>query len=421
MTSRDRVDDALNHRQPDRVPLDLGGGSTSGMHVSSVYALRQALGLDPPGTPVRVLEPTQMLGEITDDLRDALGVDVAGVRGPGTPFGFLNTDWKEWKTFDGTPVLVPGRFNTVLESNGDLLQYPGGDTEAPASGRMPNGGWYFDVISRQGPIDEEMLDPSDNVEEFRPVSDETVHHFKTAIAAAYASGRAVMTSFGGTGFGDVAHIPAPSLKHPKGIRDVEEWYTSLTDRQEYIRQVFDRQCDTALANLKKLHTAVGNQVTVAYITGTDFGSQNGPLINPSLYRSLFQPFHMKINDWVHRHTTWKTFIHSCGSISLFIDDFIAAGFDALNPVQCSAAGMDPQMLKDRFGDRITFWGGGVDTQKTLPFGTPEEVRSEVKERIRIFGRGGGYVFNPVHNVQARVPVANLLALYDAVKEFRKPG
>ncbi|MEK7765745.1 MAG: uroporphyrinogen decarboxylase family protein, partial [bacterium] len=177
-------------------------------------------------------------------------------------------------------------------------------------------------------------------------------------------------------------------------------------------------CAVALANLAKLRAAAGDLVTVAYVSGTDFGSQAGPLINPKLYRELFAPFHRRVNDWIHRNTAWKTFIHSCGSIAAFLDDFIAAGFDALNPVQCSAAGMDPAELKRRFGDRIAFWGGGVDTQTTLPFGSPDDVKREVQQRLRIFSRGGGYVFNPVHNVQARVPTANLLALYEAVAEFR---
>ena len=157
------------------------------------------------------------------------------------------------------------------------------------------------------------------------------------------------------------------------------------------------------------------------MTGTDFGHQNGPFIGPQAYRDLYQPFHKALNDWIHAHTNWKTFIHSCGSVVALIDDFIDAGFDILNPVQCSAAGMDPQGLKDRFGDRLTFWGGGVDTQHTLPFGTPEEVRDEVRERLRIFGTGGGYVFNPIHNVQVRTPQENLKALYDAVAEFRDLG
>ena len=134
------------------------------------------------------------------------------------------------------------------------------------------------------------------------------------------------------------------------------------------------------------------------------------------YRDLFKPFHKRVNDWIHKHTAWKTFIHSCGSVAVLIPDFIDAGFDILNPVQCSAHDMEAQSLKTRFGDRITFWGGGVDTQQTLPFGTPEQVRAEVRERIRIFGKGGGFVFNPIHNVQSGTPIENLLAMLKTIVE-----
>jgi uroporphyrinogen-III decarboxylase len=161
---------------------------------------------------------------------------------------------------------------------------------------------------------------------------------------------------------------------------------------------------------------VGEQVTAVFMSGTDFGMQTGPLISPKTYRSLYMPFHKILNDWVHKNTSWKIFIHCCGSIVPLIPDFISAGFDILNPVQTSAAGMDPQTLKDRFGSEITFWGGGVDTQTTLPFGTAEEVYQQATERIHIFGKGGGFVFNTVHNLQAGIPVENILAFYQAVKD-----
>ena len=160
---------------------------------------------------------------------------------------------------------------------------------------------------------------------------------------------------------------------------------------------------------------MGDRVTALFITGTDFGTQTGPFISCPSYQKLFMPFHRKVNDWVHAHTPWKTFIHSCGSIMALLPEMVAAGFDILNPVQCSAAGMDPVALKEKFGEKITFWGGGVDTQRTLPFGTPEEVRREVRQRIEILGRGGGFVFNTVHNVQANTPAENLMALYEAVR------
>jgi hypothetical protein len=388
------------------------------MHVSSVYLLRQALKLDPPGTPVKVVEPYQMLGEIKPDLMDALGVDVVGLSGPRTMFGFRNEGWKPWTLFDGTPVLVPEGFNTEPEPNGDILMYPEGDRTAPPSGRMPKGGFYFDAIIRQPPIDESRLNPEDNLEEFGPISDEDLEYFRQEAERLYRqTNRAILANFGGTAFGDIALVPAPWLKYPKGIRDVEEWYVSTVKRRDYVYRVFERQCEIGLANLARIHQVVGERVDAVFVTGTDFGTQRGPFISRQVYRDLYMPFHKAVNDWIHRHTNWKTFIHSCGSVAALIPDFIEAGFDILNPVQVSAADMDPQQLKTRFGDRITFWGGGVDTQHLLPFGTPDQVRAQVRERIRIFGRGGGFVFNTIHNVQARVPAENLLALYEAVREY----
>ncbi|HCE17128.1 MAG TPA: methyltransferase [Anaerolinea thermolimosa] len=417
MNARERVLAALNHRQSDRVPLDLGGSAVTGMHVSSVYRLRQALHLDPPGTPVKVVEPYQMLGEIQPDLMDALGVDVVGLFAPRTMFGFRNEGWKPWTTFDGTPVLVPEGFNTQVEENGDLLMYPEGDRSAPPSGRMPQGGFYFDAIVRQPPIHEEKLDPADNLEEFTPISEEDLAYFaRKADELWHQSDRAILASFGGTAFGDIALVPAPWLKYPKGIRDIEEWYISTVTRREYVWKVFEKQCEIGLANLARLYAVVGEKVSVVFISGTDFGTQTGPFISRKTYRTLYQPFHKQVNDWIHRNTGWKSFIHSCGSVAALIPDFIEAGFDVLNPVQVSASGMDPAWLKREFGKDLVFWGGGVDTQHTLPFGSPDEVRAEVRKHLRIFGEGGGYVFTTVHNVQAGVPVENLLALYETVRE-----
>ena len=190
--------------------------------------------------------------------------------------------------------------------------------------------------------------------------------------------KGIMGAFGGTSFGDIAFVPATWLKHPKGIRDIQEWYISTSLRRDYVYKVFERQCEIALANLEKIHAVVGEKVCGVFVTGTDFGTQSGPFISPKAYRDLFQPFHRAVNDWVHKHTTWKTWIHSCGSIMALMNDFVDAGFDILNPVQCSANDMAPADLKRKFGEKITFWGGGVDTQRTLPFGTPQEVREEVK-------------------------------------------
>jgi hypothetical protein len=420
MNSRERVQKSLSHEEPDLVPLDLGASAVTGMHASSVYLLRQALHLDPPGTPVKITEPYQLLGEIQMDLIDALGVDVLPIPPVKTMFGFRNENWKPWTLFDGTPVLVPEGFNTTPEPNGDILMYPEGDHSAMPSGRIPAGGYYFDTIIRQPAIDDSRLDPNDNLEEFGPISPEDLAHFGGHAARLFSeTDKALLGNFGGTAFGDIALVPAPWLKNPRGIRDVAEWYMSTVSRRDYVWKVFERQCEIGLQNLEKIYQVVGNRVSAVFVTGTDFGTQGGPFISPKAYRSLFQPFHRQVNAWIHQNTEWKSFIHSCGSVVGLIPDFIEAGFDILNPVQTSAAGMEPGGLKSRFGDRISFWGGGIDTQQVLPFGTPAEVRSQVQEHIKIFGRQGGFVFNTIHNVQARIPIENLTALYQAVSDFRQ--
>ncbi len=333
MTSRERVLAAIDHREPDRVPLDIGATPVSGISVSTLSKLRLALGLDEPGDRVRVIEPYQMLGEVTDDLREVLGIDTVGIGGRDTLFGYPAEDWKPWDMPDGTPVLVPGGFNTEPEPNGDLLQYPGGDHSAPASGRMPAGGFYFDSIIRQEPIDDARLDPEDNLEEFQPITDDELARYSGLAADLDASDRAVVANFGGTGFGDIALVPAPFLKYPKGIRDVAEWYISTAARRDYVKTVFAKQCEIALRNLERIAGVVGDAVQIAMVTGTDFGTQRGPFASVESYRDLFKPFHRAVNDWIHANTGWRTFIHSCGGIRPLLDDFIEAGFDILNPVQ----------------------------------------------------------------------------------------
>jgi hypothetical protein len=401
------------------MPLDLGASPVTGMHVSIVYKLRQTLGLDKPGIPVKVVEPYQMLGEIGSDLIDYLGIDVVGLWPAQTIFGFKNEGWKEWKTFDGTPVLIPSGFNTDIEPNGELLLYPEGDKSVPASGRMPKGGWFFDSIIRQQPIDDDILNIEDNLEEFGPISNNDLNYFAAEAHRLYTqTDKAILAVFGGTAFGDIALVPAPWLKNPKGIRDIEEWYVSTAIRRDFVYNIFDRQCQIALSNFQKLYQAIGNKITAVYITGTDFGTQNGPFISPQMYRDLYQPFHKLVNTWIHKNTRWKTFMHSCGSIMPLIPDFIDAGFDILNPVQCSAVNMDPAELKKRFGDQISFWGGGIDTQKTLAFGTADQVREETKQRMEIFGKNGGFIFCAVHNIQAMTPVENVIAMCKTINQVR---
>jgi hypothetical protein len=330
-------------------------------------------------------------------------------------FGYENTGWKPWRTFDGTDVLVPADFNTDPGPNGDILMYPQGDRSVPPSARMPKGGYYFDSIPRQKPIDEAKLDPADNLEEFGPIPEENLRHYERLANDLYQNtDLAIAAGFPGTAFGDIALVPGPWMKDPKGIRDIEEWYVSTLTRREYIREIFARQAEIAIGNLKRIHQAVGDKVHVVFMDGTDLASQNSLFCSPATYRELYLPYAKQVNDWVHAHTKWKTLKHCCGGCEPLIGGFIDAGYDVLNPVQTSAKGMDPQHLVKTFGDRIVFWGGGVDTQQTLPFGTPDEVRAQVKERVKIFGQRNGYVFNPIHNVQCNTPTENVLAMFEAL-------
>jgi uroporphyrinogen-III decarboxylase len=169
--------------------------------------------------------------------------------------------------------------------------------------------------------------------------------------------------------------------------------------------------------LEQLYNVLGDSVDVVLICGTDFGTQTSTFCSTETFENLYSPYYRKMNDWIHQNTAWKTLKHSCGAVEGFMRKFIEAGFDIINPVQLSAEGMDPKILKERYGTELTFWGGGIDTQKTLPFGSPKEVRDEVLSRCEVFSKGGGFVFNAVHNVQAKTPVENVAAMLEAVSDF----
>ncbi len=419
MTARERVQTTLAHRQPDRIPIDFGGTPVTGIHVSVVAGLRDHYGLEP--RLVKVHEPYQMLGIVDDDLKQAMGIDVEGVVGRETMFGFRNDEWRPWMTPHGLEVLVSRDFRTTVDERGDTLIYPKGNTSAPPSGRMPKTGFFFDTIIRQEPIVKDQLDPTDNLEEFDVVTDADLVDLDADLSAAEATGRAIIGVLPGMALGDIAFVPAPGLEHPRGIRDITEWYISLRKRPDYVHQVFSAQVEIALENLALIHGRVGDRFDAVMICGTDFGTQTGAFCSVDTFHELWSPYYRQINDWIHANTTWKTFKHSCGSVERFMRSFIECGFDIINPVQCSATDMEAEHLKREFGRDLVFWGGGVDTQHVLPFGTADEVRAQVLERCEVFGAGGGFVFNTIHNVQAGTPVENVVALVDAVNEFNTGG
>lgn len=416
MNSKERVLASLNHQQPDRIAVDFGGTPVTGIHVLAVENIRKHYGLEQK--PIRVTEPYQMLGEIDNELMEILGIDVIGLSPSDNMFGIKNNgELKEFKTFWGQTVLLPKGFNTTIDANGDLLIYPKGDTSVPPSGKMPKTSYFFDAVTRQQPIDESKLDPKDNLEEFDPISDEDLAYWKQEVNKVKNSKKAIIANMGGTAFGDIALVPGLNLLNPKGIRDVAEWYMSVIMRPDYIHEVFEKQSDIAIGNLQKFYNTVGNNIDAIFMCGTDFGTQDSQFCGIDTLEEMYLPYYKKLNDWIHENTNWKTFKHSCGAIEPFLNAFIDAGFDVINPVQINAKGMEPQHLKDAYGDRITFWGGGVDTQKTLSFGSPEDVKKQVQKQCEILSVNGGFVFNTVHNTQANVPIENIVAMIDTVQNF----
>jgi len=414
MNSRERVKAALEHKEADRVPTDLGGSVVTGIHAAALDRLRRALGL--PHRTVKVYEPMMMLGLVEDDVREAVGGDVVGLNAPSTLLGYRNENWKPWRLPDGTEILMGGGFTVSYGPDGTAYAYPKGDRSAPPSARMPADGLYFDNIIRQDDLRSHKFDARrDYADQYSVFSEEDCRYYEQTSRALYeATDCAVFGNFFLGGVGDIFHIPGAWLEHPRGIRDLQEWIMAHYDRPHYVKEFFEMQCEITLKNLELYRQAVGNRIVAIAVSGTDFGAQNGPFISPDMYREFYKPYHKRFNDWIHAQTDWKVFFHTCGSIVELLDDLIEVGVDIINPVQFTAAGMDLKLLKEKYGERITFWGGGVDPQKTLPFGSPEQVAEETKKNVRILSEGGGYVCAAVHNVQGPTPVENIIAFFRSI-------
>jgi hypothetical protein len=412
---RQRVLDSINHRTPDHVPVDFGGCNVTGMHASCVAELRDHYGLEK--RLVKIIEPYQMLGLIEDDLKEAIGVDVARLSGRTTMFGFDNQGWKPF-AFNGLTVLVPEGFRTTTEpEEGGTLIFPRGDTSAKPSGHMPKGGFFFDAIIRQEEDQRENYDVDDNTAQYTLLSDAQLDEIEQDARAVNTGEYAVFATLGNTALGDISGVPGIDLTHPKGVRDIAEWYMLTASRPDVVHQFYERVVETGIANLEKINARVGEAIDILFLCGTDFGTQTSTFCSTKTFDSLWKPHYTELCNWVHKNTGWKIFKHSCGASERFFESMIEAGVDIINPVQCSARGMDARFLKDKYKGRLVFWGGGVDTQHVLPFGTPEEVRAQVLERCEIFSDGGGFVFDAIHNVQAGTPLENIVAMIDAVKEF----
>ncbi|MDR2763873.1 MAG: methyltransferase [Tannerella sp.] len=417
MTSKEIIQQALHHKDCGRIPVDFGATSVTGIHCRTVEALRRHYGLEEK--PVRIIEPFQMLGEVDEALQEITGVDVIGVWGRENMFGIDETRLHEQVTPWGQRVLIAEDIDLTPDKNGNIYIYAKGDCRFPPSAVMPEGCFFVNAIERGVAVNDEKLSIADNLEEFGYLKEEDLSHFEREATRAAATGKAAVAGFGGTALGDIAFVPGMGLKEPKGIRAVDEWYMSTVLRPEHISRIFEKQTDIAIENYRLLWDRLGDKVDVVFTCGTDFGTQNSQFCSRETFRDIWLPHYKRMNDWIHRNTSWKIFKHCCGSIIPLIPLLIEAGFDILNPVQINAKDMDSQRLKDEFGDALTFWGGGIETQKILPAGTPEQVREHVLRQCEIFGKNGGFVFNSVHNIQANVPVANVVSMIETLNSLRK--
>ena len=392
MNSRDRVLEALNHREPDRVPIDLGGTRQSGIMASAYHKLKQRLGIT---TPTRVFDLYQMLGEVEQAVMERFGADLLHLNRPEVTFGIRNEGWKPWRLFDGTPVEVPGGFHPLTEPSGDLLIV---DADGAPIARMPRGGLYFDRVDKYPGA--AHADP-DTLELPLLTAEECDHFHAQAEAYWQNTDRALVVAMG----------PPYELFFGLGTGDFSGWMMTLATEPDYVRALYEKLVEAWLENLRRLYDAVGDRVQVVQCND-DLGTQDAPFLSVSMFRELVMPYYKRGLDWIHQNTPWKVFMHNDGAIFDFLPTLVEMGVDALNPVQTSAKGMDPVKLKQESGDRLVFWGGACDSQGVLAFGTPEEVSREVEQNLRVLAPGGGYVLAAVHNIQAGVPPENVIAMFD---------
>ncbi len=410
MTSRERVLAALAHREPDRVPVDFGGHRSSGIMAIAYRKLKDALGLR--GGGIYVYDVIQQLAIVEPPVLDALGVDTIEM---GRGHLLDDTEWRDWELPDGTPCQVPGYVDLRRRGEDWFIHARDGTPLAV----QKRGCLYFEQLYWPR-LDRPMSDGDDfaDLTTLGPRSMWTAVPHPGAHLALDAAGlaelrrraaalrartdRAIVALFGGNLF-----------EVPQFYFRTDHYLTALAEQPAAVHRLTERLCELYLASLEQWLGAVGPYVDVV-VFGDDLGSQCGPLISPRMYREFFQPHHARLWRRAKELAPVKVMLHSCGDLSALLDDLIAAGVDAVNPVQISCRGMDAATLKARHGDRLTFWGGGCDTHRVLPRGTPAEVAAHVRAQTATLRPGGGFVFQQVHNVMADVPPANLLAMFRAV-------
>lgn len=396
MTGRERILATLAREPADRLPIDLGGTRQSGIAAVAYDRLRRHLGR--PAQPVRVFDTYQLLAEIEPEIAARFGADCCGLHRPAVAFGIRNENWKPFTLPDGTAVEVPGGFDPEVEPDGGLAIRRGGAVIA----RMPAGGYYFDRFEKYpGALHPDL----DTWEPPRLPAGDLAHLRAEAERLRHDTDLAVVAPFG----------PPYELFFGLGQGGFEDWMVTFASEPDYVERLYRKLTDRWLENLEAFHGAVGDRVDVIQICD-DFGTQSAPFLSPAMFDALVAPAYRRGLDWIHQRTNWKVLLHSDGAIFPLLPAIVRMGVDILNPVQTTAAGMDLHRLKHEFGDRLIFWGGACDCQNTLTFGTPDEVRADVRRHLAVLSRGGGHVFASVHNIQANVPPDNIVALFETALE-----
>lgn len=412
MTSRERVMAAVNHKQPDYVPLDLGATPSSGISAIAYNRLKKHLGMTEGHT--KIYDVVQQVVYPEQEILDRFGVDVIDI---GRVFNDRDEDWYDVKLADGSTGQYPSWFHPQKKENGDWLVY---DSEHTLIAKMPVGATFFDQT--YFPYLEDYPDDYSDLDHqmgkvlwsalvhspWDHAGDENFYQTlrQKVLALREQTDKALMITCGCNLF-----------EWGTFLRRMDNFLMDIYADPEHVRELVEQLMIRHLETLKKVCDSVGDIVDILRF-GDDLGMDTGMFMSQEKYRDLFKPYHTKLNEYVHKHSNMKTFLHSCGSIYPIIGDLIDAGYDILNPVQTSARQMDPGTLKREFGKDITFWGGGCNTRTVLNRSTPEEVYTYTRRMIDIFAPDGGFVFNQEHNIMPDVPPENILAMYRAVADAR---
>lgn len=379
MTSRQRVQKALNHEIPDRVPIDLGGFQT-GIHKRAYTELLTHLGIE---DDISILDPVQQLAKPCEELLERFHVDIRYVcaHGPDSFRGGIEQNVRDGKLWHD----LKDEFGVVWS--------------------MPDDQQLYMDISHHPLAEASIKDLADYP---FPVGNDPTRF--TGIRQQALELRRQRPYAISTGIGGVVYEICWYM------RGLERWFTDMMDNPAFCEALLDKTLAFWIDYYKGFMAELGDLVDVVMI-GDDVGGQSGPLFSPEFYRKIVKPRQKKLVQHIKSLTSAKIWYHTCGSVAEYIPDLLDNGIEILNPVQISADKMDPAELKSKYGDELVLWGGAIDTQHVLPFATPDEVRAHVKQNVEILKPQGGYVFNNVHNIQVGVPAENIVALFDAAYEF----